>query len=146
MLAELDRYAALTREDAYRAFELLDVQRRDLELGRAQNGRQIQSENRFDRVAPFRPEITKTTEDVMPPQPSRQQSPIPAAAFQAEHADLRSKEAGPVSRSTGVLSDHERHFDSLRKVLNAQLDLSQSEDREREIGRHPQTDDLARSH
>jgi hypothetical protein len=34
---ELDRYAAQTGEDIYRAFELLDAQRRDLELVRGQD-------------------------------------------------------------------------------------------------------------
>ncbi len=36
-LAELERYAAQTREDVYRGFEAIDAQRRDLELARSQN-------------------------------------------------------------------------------------------------------------
>ena len=145
-LAELDRYAAQTREDVYRAFELLDVQRRDLELVRARNGEQIQKEEVLDRVTQFRPEIVKTTESVRLPAPLRQQISISDAELQTEHVDLRSEEAISTSVSMYVSSDQEWRFDSLREVLNDALSRVQSEDKGHEIGLHRKSDDLTREH
>ncbi len=145
-LAELDRYAAQTREDVYRAFELLDVQRRDLELVRARNGEQIQKEEVLDRVTSFRPEIVKTTESVRLPAPLRQQISISDAELQTEHVDLRSEEAISTSVSMYVSSDQEWRFDSLREVLNDALSRVQSEDKGHEIGLHRKSDDLTREH
>lgn len=143
-LAELDRYAAQMREDVYRAFELLDVQRRELELVRARNGGQNQKEEVLDRVTQFRPEIVKTTESVRLPAPLRQQISISDAELQTEHVDLRSKEAISTSVSMYVSSDQEWRFDSLREVLNVEMSKLQSEDSGHEFGQYRRPDyDLA---
>ncbi|MBL8168617.1 MAG: hypothetical protein JNJ50_10710 [Acidobacteria bacterium] len=145
-LAELDRYAAQTREDVYRAFELLDVHRRDLDLVRAHNGERVQKEDILDRVNQFRPEMVKATEAVRLSSQLHQQLSFSTAQLQAEHTAGLAKESRPVSLSLYVPSDREWHFDNLREVLNVELSRSQSGDRRPEIERSHQADDITRDH
>lgn len=145
-IAELDRYAAQTREDVYRAFELLDVHRRDLDLVRAHNGERVQKEDILDRAAQFRPEMVKATEAVRLPSQLHQQLSFSTAQLQAEHTAGLAKESRPVSLSLYVPSDREWHFDNLREVLNVELSRSQSGDRRPEIERSHQADDITRDH
>ncbi|MGE0129301.1 MAG: hypothetical protein AB7U82_14590 [Blastocatellales bacterium] len=63
-LVELDRYAAQTREDVYHAFELLDIQRRDLEFARTHHTGRVKQEDIWDRGTGVRPEISKESNSI----------------------------------------------------------------------------------
>ena len=145
-IAELDLYAAQTREDVYRAFELLDVQRRDFDLARAHNDEQVQKGDILDRITQFRPEMGKAAEAVKLRSPFHQQLSFSTAQIQSEHTAEQVKESSSGSLSMYVPSDREWHFDNLREVFDVELSRPQNRDRGREIELYQKVDDVTRDH
>lgn len=136
-MVELGRYAAQTREDVYRGFELLDTLRRELELRRAER-----QSNRREVVFPRDDSLFAHAE-------SSSGTPLRAETSFASLLDAsgispirtqleegQSNRAAYAFRSVYVDSDHEWQFDSLRDVFTAQMDGSHVEMRDREDWQH----------
>jgi len=116
-LAELDRYAAETREDVYRGFETIDSLRRELELSRTQR----------EAAAPpsqqaLRREGAATVAGLRLEEVDRLSSAARELPGQIEPGNLREErpsESPADSRWSYVDSDREWHFESLRELLPA---------------------------
>ena len=100
-LKELDRYAAQTREDVYQAFELLDVQRHDLDLARTHNQSRVRGA------------------DVL--------APVVTVQLQEGKAGIWYKKSGETVFPSNVQSEQNWHFDSLREVLRIEMGRPQNE-------------------
>lgn len=116
-LAELDRYAAETREDVYRGFETIDSLRRELELARTQRESAAPpSQQALGR------EGAATVAGVRLEGVDRLSSAARELPSQIEPGNLREEqrsESPADSRWSYVDSDQEWHFESLRELLPA---------------------------
>jgi len=116
-LAELDRYAAETREDVYRGFETIDSLRRDLDLSRTQRA----SATPLSHQALERERVT-TAPGLHLGEVGRLPSAARELPGQIETGNLREErlsERPADSRWSYVDSDREWHFESLRELLPA---------------------------
>ncbi len=140
-LAELDRYATQTREDVYRAFELLDAQCRDFELVRERDQSRAQETDGSHPVFQTQSErLTTVGTERSLARPYDKLTPIVAAAFQEEKVEIGSGESVRSVSSIRIQSDQAWRFDSLREVLGVELNRVPGETLEREIW-HPRQAD-----
>jgi hypothetical protein len=127
-LAELDLYAAQTREDIYRAFELLDVQRRNFELARAHDQSLTHGTNVRPRIVQAQAERLATVgTERSQAMPLDKLIPVVAPEPQHVKAEIQSEKPLVIISSSRVQSDQEWHFDSLREVLGNPSGLSKSD-------------------
>jgi hypothetical protein len=121
-LAALDRYVADTREAVYRGFEMIDSQRRSLDLVRAQSELpRTESVKTFEGVEPRSLPYVSYAAAV-----DRVEMQVPTLAIASAGGQERQavmngleREVGEAKLSPGHIdSDREWHFDSLRDVLN----------------------------
>jgi hypothetical protein len=118
-LAELDAYAAKTREDLYRGFENIDLLRRDLELSR----QQPVSERQQPAVLPAHELGLATVANLRLTETTHLKTEAKSLA-----GEVREQTLGqdievlktPESRSGYVDSDQEWQFESLREVLQSE--------------------------
>lgn len=136
-MAELGRYAAQTREDVYRGFELLDSLRRELELRRAER-----QSNQREVVFPRDDSLSSQAESSSGT-PLRAETSFASLLDASGISPIRTQlEEGQLDRaayafrSVYVDSDHEWQFDSLRDVFAAQMDGSHFEMRDRGDWQH----------
>lgn len=116
-LAELDRYAAETREQVYQGFEMIDSLRREVELARTQR----------EAAAPPNQQVlgregAATVAGLRLGEVDRLSSAARELPGQAEPGNLREErpsESPAGSRWSYVDSDREWHFESLRELLPA---------------------------
>ncbi|MBS1789650.1 MAG: hypothetical protein JST85_18140 [Acidobacteria bacterium] len=127
-LAELDRYAAQTREDIYRAFELLDVQRRDIEMVREQ-GRPLVLESDVSHQK-FQTQSARSVaagSERSLAMSFDKETLVVAAEIQSEKMVIRSRGSTRDVSSIRIQADRDWHFDSLQEVLRTEVSRSQSE-------------------
>jgi hypothetical protein len=136
-MSELDRYAAQTREDVYRGFELLDEMRRDLELKRTER------QSHRDEVFLRRDNALSThVESSMVGRLKFEAALAPALSTSIVGRVQTQQEEGMLDRAVSsfqsayVNSDHEWQFDSLREALTAEMSQHQVEARDREDWQH----------
>jgi hypothetical protein len=140
-LAELDRFAAQTREDVYRAFELLDAQRCAPGLVRAQvqpslpevdvSHRKFQTQSARSFAAGSERSLAMSFD---------KEALVVAAELQTEKIAIRSGESAQAVPSIRVQSDQVWRLDSLREVLRVEMNAMPSETPEREAWQYHQTD------
>jgi hypothetical protein len=111
-IAELNHYAAQTREDVYLAFELLDTQRSALE----QVHRQDQSRE-FGMNVPISERSTPIRNERPAVMPFEKTTPITFMELQGEKNTRRSERVTNDRSSLRVMADQDWHIDSLREVL-----------------------------
>lgn len=117
-LAALEQYAIQTRENVYRAFEILDAQFRNLELARDYDVKPVQEieVSRLEKVV--RAETLRLTEAERAP--TIFTNGQMTSSEQQHAATLDAQREGAVStvnQSMPALRDQQWHFDSLREVL-----------------------------
>ena len=140
-LAEIDHYAALTREDVYRAFELLDVQRRDLELVRAHDHPRVPEADISLRIFQTQSErLAAAGTERSLAMPFDKWTPVVAAELQKEKVEIRSVESAPAVSTLRVQSNQDWHFDSLNEVLRIEVGRPQSETHWRVVEPSPHAD------
>lgn len=140
-LAELDRYAAQTREDVYRAFELLDVQRRDLELTRSHDHPRVPEADISRRTLQSQSERLVAAETGRSlAMPLDKLTTVGGAELQEKKVEIRSGESIRAMSSIKVQSEQDWHFDSLQEVLQIGTRGQQSETHRHVIGHSFQTD------
>jgi hypothetical protein len=131
-LAELDHYAAQTREEVYRAFELLDAQRRELELTRAYSQPRIQELDSSRHITP--PEkFTAAENERSSALPLYKAVPVMVTRLREGEDELRPEQASLAISSTRVQTDQTWHFDNLREVLKVELNKLQDDNRGRAV-------------
>ncbi|MFN7949906.1 MAG: hypothetical protein U0Z53_31445 [Blastocatellia bacterium] len=143
-LAEFDRYATLTRENIYRAFDQLDARCREFEMARTRYEKPVSQGESSDRFSVPQPAIMKATAAGRMSPFFQQQVSISAAELRVERIDLPSKETIAPALSGYVQSDREWQFDSLREILTVELSRMPGADREPEIERPPQPGNMIR--
>jgi hypothetical protein len=138
---EPDRYAAQTREDIYRAFELLDAQCRDLQLVHVQAQSRM-PEASFSRGMPW-----NQSERLLATEAERSSALPPDKLMTVVTAELQEKNVGiqpaDLARdrlSIRVQSDRDWHLDSLQEVLHIGIPRRQNETQEQTIEHTPRTD------
>lgn len=140
-LAEIDHYAAQTREDVYRAFELLDVQRRDLELVRAHDHPRVHEADISRHILQSQSERFAAAEtELSLAMPFDKWTPVVAAELQKEKAEIQSVESAPAVSTLRVQSNQVWHFDSLNEVLKIEVGRPQSETHWRVVEPSPHAD------
>ncbi len=140
-LAELDRYVVQTREDVYRSFESLDVQRRELELAR------VHSQSRFQESPESHNLTTGHTERLSVARVAESQSAVfpnrtlPVTTMRdGREPEIQVGMSSDVSLPVYIQSDREWHFDSLREALNRTLGIPPNEIPARDVVSHQQAD------
>jgi hypothetical protein len=140
-LAEIDHYAAQTREDVYRAFELLDVQRRDLELVRAHDHPRVLETDISLRIFQTQSErLAAAGTERSLARPFDKWTPVVAAELQKGKIEIRSVESAPAVSTLRVQSNQDWHFDSLNEVLRIEVSRPQSETHWRVVESSPHAD------
>ncbi len=121
-LAEIDRYAAQTREDVYRAFELLDVQRRDLGFVRAHDHSRVHEADISRHILQSQSERLIAAETGRPlALPFDRLTPVVGAELQKEKVEIRSVESVRAVSTLRVQSNQDWHFDSLNEALRIEV-------------------------
>ena len=140
-LAEIDHYAAQTREDVYRAFELLDVQRRDLELVRAHDHPRVLETDISLRIFQTQSErLAAAGTERSLARPFDKWTPVVAAELQKGKIEIRSVESAPAVSTLRVQSNQDWHLDSLNEVLRIEVSRPQSETHWRVVESSPHAD------
>jgi hypothetical protein len=136
-LAALEQYTAQTREEVYRGFEILDVQRRDLDLKRTQSNQQMREVDP-PHLFSFEWGETPVRSGHLQFEPALIPSRNGFHVARSEIAETgrRSEQPKSLSRMPSPNSNQEWHFHSLRDVLPADVNPHRVESRAREDWQH----------